>query len=531
MSKRHPSKPHVTREEDARHGQIALSSYARILEFMSVAGDATSSLPLSDINEPFIRDTKGLRNLLISMSSVAPARPDTSEEEWNPLSQRPHALLPAAYIDELGSEITALKTAVDEFTILTHELMHVALWEPFFAGYWRPRSKSDFRKFSLMAEGFCYFFSDIVVSGAVRVRLPDGEFALERQTASNARFHPVRAFKAAAITNHQNILDIYLDGFSGQQTALWQPRGTNDFAASLAAQAYDFYKGTLGYLSAMYGALSAFGCMSEFFKRFCAIDGLPSFLDRNQVPQTEGTSLKRYFSDFFGTGLDQLDGLTQTQITPIRERRALQMRAYYALQVRWLLTENHITTNQPEPKWNQAQVTDEINRYLEGIEALLHQLARQPDASPKHQLAALDARYSSEVRATFVRMDAWAGLRWLIAPKRAGGCINIRRSESANDQAAQRHITQTVTFLVEELAARLTQSSDIKKSAKLLQLIKTLAELGGIAGHGNSAQIRRAEKSLKRALAKRDILELWSLPLANFDPVHNKFRELLFSYQ
>ncbi|MBM4252813.1 MAG: hypothetical protein FJ146_12645 [Deltaproteobacteria bacterium] len=531
MPKHNPSKPQVDLKDDAHSGHIALSAYARILELMSVGGHTTRGLTPSDINEPFIREAKGLKNLLLTMSSVAPAIPDTSDEEWNPLSQRPHALLPAAYLDELGSAITALKTAVDEFTILSHELMHVALWEPFFAGYWRPRSKSDFRTFSLMAEGFCYFFSDIVIGGAVRVRLPDGEFALERQTASNARFHPVRAFKAAAITSHRDILDIYLDGFNGKQTALWQPRGKNDFAASLAAQAYDFYKGTLGYLSAMHGALSAFGYVSEFFRRYCSIEGLPSFLNQNQAPQSPNTALKRYFTDFFESGLDQLDGLTPQQITRIRERRALQMRAYYALQVRWLLTENHVTTTQPLVTLKCEPLAQEISRYLDGLEEALHELARQPHASQVHRLAALDARYSAKVRAIFVRMDAWAGLRWLIAPKRADGCINIRRSKSTSDQAAKRYVCNTATFLVEELTARLTLSSNTKNRVKILQLIKTVSELGSTAVHGPSAKILSAEKALQRELGKKDILELWSLPLASFDPVRNKFRELLFSYQ
>ncbi|MEN9835441.1 MAG: hypothetical protein RL011_1634 [Pseudomonadota bacterium] len=518
-------------QEDTSGGQAALSSYSRILDFIADGSrDGKSNVP-ADLDLPFIRDTVGLRNLLLSMCAVAPATPDTSDEEWNPLSQRPNALLPAAYIDELGGEITALKTAVDEFTILSHELMHVALWEPFFAGYWHPRSKASFREFSLKAEGFCYFFGDIVVSGAIRIRLPDGEFALDRQSASNARFHPVRAFKAAGISNHREILDIYLEGFSGKPTPLWQPRGKNDYAAALAAQAYDFYKGTLGYLTNMHTALEAFGCLSEFFRRYCSIPGLPSFLLQSQAPQPGSGDLNNYFAAFFHSALSRLEQLTQADVTKIRWRRMLQMRAYYAMQVRWLISENYLTTEKPMAKSTRQQIMAEIRAYLDGIENLLHRAADQDDFSPARQLEALDARYSARVRSEFLRLGAWVGVRWLIAPSRAGGSINLVRTASPNDIEAKRHISKTVTFLVEELTARLVDSKNAKMKTTLLTLIKAISEIGAKAGQGSGAEIRTAERALRRELARKEILELWSLPVASFDPRRNRYRELVFSYQ
>ena len=531
MSGRKPSKQRMTSESDATSGLAALSSYARILDFMTEGGKSQSSRSESQLDLPFIGNASGLRNLLLSMSAVAPATPDTSDEEWNPLSQRPHALLPASYIDELGSEITALKTAVDEFTILSHELMHVALWEPFFAGYWRPHGRKSFQTFSLMSEGFCYFFSDIVVSGAIRVRLPDGEFALDRQTASNARFHPVRAFKAAGISSHQDILDIYLDGFSGKPTRLWQPRGANDFGAALAAQAYDFYKGTLGYLSDMHTALGAFGGISEFYQRYCAIAGLPSFLEQSDAPPVEPEKFKSYFTNFFQNALNQLDRLTQTQVTSIRWRRMLQMRAYYALQLRWLMSEGHVTAQKPMAKTKHAQIADELIRYLEGLEDLLHQLALQPDSSPTKRLATLDARYSSRVRAEFLRLEAWVGRRWLIAPNRAGGSINIKQPNSSTEVKARKHVTQTAAFLVEELSAQLAHCRSAQTTTNLLAQIKSISEIGAKAGSAHAGQLRQAERSLKRELGKQHLLNLWSLPLASFDPVRNQYRELVFSYQ
>jgi len=224
--------------DECSGGLEALGTYRGVLDFLAMSGRSRPPRPSAPAELPFLQNVPGLKNLFLSMSGVAPAVPDTSEEEWNPISQRPHSAIPPVILDGLGSEIIALKTAVDEFTILSHEMMHVALWEPFFAGLWRPHNRQTFRQFSLMAEGFCYFFSDIVVSGAIRVRLPDGEFALERQTPSNVRFHPVRAFQSLGIVDHHEILDIYLEGFRGQPSRLWQPRGKSHFAASLACLLY-----------------------------------------------------------------------------------------------------------------------------------------------------------------------------------------------------------------------------------------------------------------------------------------------------
>ncbi len=507
----------------------ALNSYHAILDFL---GDIGRGQRRSRSNPPellFLEKVPGLKNLFLSLSAVAPARPDTSDEEWNPISQRPHSGLPPVVTDEFGGEITALKIAIDEFTILSHEMMHVALWEPFFAGHWRPRNRRSFCEFSLMAEGFCYFFSDIFVSGAVRVRLPDGEFALDRQTPSNARFHPVRAFQALGIQDQHEILDIYLNGFSGQRTRLWQPRGTSDFAASLAAQAYNFYAESQRYLDEMHGALTAFGGFAEFYRRFCAIPGLPSFLTEVHAKKVPG-DLKAYFSGFFRNVLPDLAALTSIHVLCVRQRRMLQMRAYYALQVRWLLTENLVVASKLS-KSARAMIITELNIYLDGLEALLRQLASTDIESITESLTKLDRRYDRQVRAKFITHGAWSGQRWLIAPRRAGGCISLSAPCPKDDRAAKKQVSQTVAFLVEELTARMVECKTVPARSDLLQQIKRLAELGAAGGVGSAERTQTTFRKLRLELAALHLLPIWSVPMASFDPLSNRYRELVFSYQ
>ena len=529
VSERKKRRDGLSRSADPTDGLEALSSYTDILEYLGNIGSSQRRCPPAPAELPFIQNVPGLRHLFLTLSAVAPAIPDTCEEEWNPISQRPHTGLPPIVTDEFGGEITALKAAVDEFTILSHEMMHVALWEPFFTGQWRPRSRRSFRDFSLMAEGFCYFFSDIFVSGAVRVRLPDGEFALERRTPSNARFHPVRAFHSLGIQDHHDILDIYLDGFSGQRTRLWQPRGTSHFAASLAAQAYNFYAGSQRYLDEMHVALRAFGGFTDFYRRFCAISGLPSFLAETHA-QKASSNLKSYFSDFFREALTNLAALTAIQVSRVRQRRMLQMRAYYALQVRWLLCENLVIAPALSSS-NCSKIVDEIDIYLDGIEALLRQLANQGDASLLNSLTKLDWRYGRQVRAKFIAHNAWSGQRWLIAPRRAGGCISIGSNCPANDREAKKQVSLTVAFLVEELTARMVECKAVPDRSELFLQINRLTELGAAGGTGSAAQTKATLRTLRVELTKGYLLPIWSLPLASFDPVNNRYRELVFSYQ
>jgi hypothetical protein len=521
------SRPVSGNDKETLDGRTYLQSYLDALHFLETTGRPQRPPALAEW--PFLESVPGLKALFLSMSAVAPAVPDTSSEEWNPLSQRPHSALPPPLSDELGAEITALKTAVDEFTILSHEMMHIALWEPFFTGHWRPLNRQAFRIFSLMAEGYCYFFSDIVVSGAIRVRLPDGEFALDRQTPSNARFHPIRAFQALGIGDPAMILDIYLEGFRGQSTGLWQPRGTSDFAASLAAQAYAFYAGSQPLLDDMYGALSAFGGLNEFYQRFCTVPGLPTFLpSADWTEPLHSEDPKSYFLDFYHQIFPHLASMSPAQINAVKWRRMVQMRAYYAMQVRWFF-ENEAVVAQGLTTMSRRKVGEEVESYLKGLQGLLKNLANTKGTSVLADLNRLDKFYNKTVRAKCLTHDIWAGHRWLIAPRRAGGLIRLNAPFPSKEQAAKKKLSLVVTYLVEELTAQLAGCKTDVSRSKVLKEIAAVAALG--AGDGGAANTLRAVKRLKAELRKPHVMAIWSLPLASFDPVKNRYRELLFSYQ
>ncbi len=508
----------------------ALETYQKVLDNLTKSGASRKKQARPALKLPYVDTVEGLENLYLSLSSVAPAQPAAVDEEWNPLSQRPHAPLPPPVGGELGLEITGLKEAIDAFTTLSHEMMHVALWEPFFAGKWRPRSRRQFRNFSLMAEGYCFFFSDIIVAGLVRVRFPDGEFALSRQTPSNALFPPIRAFQALGIVEHDDILDIYLEGFTGKKTQLLQPRGTSNFVEALAARIYHFYSGTVGYLDRMYEALSEIGALDEFYHRFCNLPGLPSFLSETDARLASERDFKPYFKAYFQSGQKQLEQLSAGAIDRIRWRRMLQSRAYYVMQVRWYLREGLIIAERWRPDVSRRLLSD-VEDYLSELAALLSELGHKPSRSPLPKLSALDLSYDTHVRQILLKHKVWAGHRWLIVPTRAGGLVSVFDDNKLDERATKIKILRTVAFIVDELTRNMKASQTIEQRTAVLAEIQRIAAIGARCGDGRDKNLKAATKALRVALKRPLVRDTWSLPLSALDPSNNLFRELAFSYQ
>lgn len=513
-----------------QEGQRALGAYGEALSFLTQRSQSWPWQDQTPVELPFISALEGVAELYQSMSAVAPAVPDAADEEWNPLSQRPHSPLPPPIADELGMEISSLKEAIDAFTTLSHEMMHVALAEPFFVGAWRPRQLGAFQDFFLLSEGFCFFFADILISGVVRARLPDGELALERQTPSNAHFHPVRAFAAMGLRDPEEILEIYLKSFAGRGQPLIKGPETSPFAAALALRTYTFYTGSQPYLKDLYKALRTSGVLSEFPKRFAAIPDLPSFLPRATAELAGEADLMAYFRAFYQSGLSSLKAMSPFALERLRCRRMLQMRAYYGLAVRWCLREEQIASRKWSPRLSQ-RLEKALDKYLDGLEELLRQLAADAKALPLSELEVWDAFYEREVRSTFQAHDAWTAFRWLIAPRRATGHLHVGKGEPFKMGHVRPRLLETAAFIVDELTLSLGEESSPKKRAELLGQIQEVAALGALAGRGSDSQVTAGWKKLQKILSTPRILPIWSLPLANFNPLQNQFRELLFSYK
>jgi hypothetical protein len=253
-------------------------------------------------------------------------------------------------------------------------------------------------------------------------------------------------------------------------------------------------------------------------------------LDEAPAKAAAGSDRKAYFEGFFQYGLPRLASLTSAEVTRVRWRRMLQMRAYYALQIRWLIQEGLVVAR----TWTAPlarRLVQHIDSYLDGLRDLLVQLARRASQSPEAALAQLDATYDEQVRTPCQAHDAWAGHRWLIAPRRAGGLVNVLAATPAKGRAAKVHLLQTVTFLVDELTQRLRDGKTVEARSEILAQLQRVAGLGATGGLGKATATATAARQLRSELARPDLLPIWSVPLASFDPAGNRYRELAFSYQ
>ena len=198
-------------------------------EFLQELQKRVTEKPFDGNNFRIRSDTKlpGLFNLFESFSGAAIYDYHSRvEKEWNPFSQRPYFTKHSALKDK--SIFTHLEKAKNAISILfiesAHEATHVLLWEPLFTGKCKNLTRQQFTDASLVFEGFCFWYADIIVTQTMRSRLPDGELAHARSAVSLANFHPFRAFKAIGINDHEKILDIYMQSFAGGITELYENR-------------------------------------------------------------------------------------------------------------------------------------------------------------------------------------------------------------------------------------------------------------------------------------------------------------------
>lgn len=502
-------------------------AYQNLLAALQQAG-TTAGID-QGLELPLINLIPGLEGLLHSMASVAVAASDAPDEEWNPLSQRPHSPLILDLGQAVfGQDIQAEKDAVDGLTTLAHEAMHVALWEPFFVGKWRPGSAAEFRLFSLAAEGYCFYFTDIVVSGSIRHILPDGEMALARITPSNTLFHPKRAFAAMGEHDNDKILSYYLAAFTGDLRPLGKDLAP--LASTWCQQIRSFYEGSLSYLDRLYLVLEEYGYFTDFYTRFCNIPGLPGFA--GVALGALGHSPISAITSFHGEALNALAKMGKATLRAIRLRRMLQTRAYFVWQVQWALQHNAYTAQRPGARFNPRGILRAIGTYLRQIEALLLDLAQgRSQRGILAALEALDDSYELSVRRPLAKFAVWTLRRDFVAPRQAGGGIDCRLHRFADARAAQIAQLEIAKYLVMNLSENLAKTRRIAERVAVLALLKKVALLGEQVGNHEGAGVVRAWTKLKNLLMSPEILPLWSLALTSIDPKNNRYRELLFSYR
>ena len=156
-----------------------LSHIERLLRHLEVSPDAV------------------LRQLIVLESSFAMSRVtfDLHEpRDWNPILQIPFCYRGYTSGALLSAQYDGRYQAAHQIVELSHEMLHILLWESFFVGDLCP-TQNQFVAMSRLFEGYAYWFADIVLTERLRASSRKHEMLFSRHSLTSINFHPRVAFR------------------------------------------------------------------------------------------------------------------------------------------------------------------------------------------------------------------------------------------------------------------------------------------------------------------------------------------------
>lgn len=473
------------------------------------------------------RDIPGLNNLFQSMSASAL---DGAKGEWNPISQKIFdGHIPKAQND-IAHDFDQISITVTQFLIKAHEALHIYFWEPFFSGQYRIRSKEKFVEQSLVFEGCCFWYTDILMTPPMRAYLPDGEFVFSRTAVSQRAFHPYRAFKSLGIDDQYKILDLYIDSFRGYETPIFSKR-VDGFVHNLAKRIYGFYVGSIKPSTDLFNRLKAVGIFSEFFDRFCDIPNLPSAIDDSTSKLLADGKIEDYCRNVFKSSLPQLQKLDSKTVFKVRVRRHLQLRAYTAMSLRFAV-EKQLVFSVKNLSFDSKKIIHALNDYIDQIEVLIKELACGGD--PKGILsscATADKFYSKNIRTIFLDKQLWMAERGYYFP--VAKKLKSAHFGKVGNEADFTEISGRLEYLMAKYYAPFFDNRRELIESEQLAAVKCGEIYRDMTtGRFNSeTALAKLRKKFNEVVVAPGILEQWSVPLSLTNPEENFFNEVLFVYE
>ncbi len=499
-------------------------------KFLTQFQARVNGVDCNEIDYSFSRVLPGLFQLLNSLSSSAYV--DHSKKnpikEWNPFSQR------VFFDSQKNIKNTTLITDFDHsvdlirrFVILSHEAKHILFWEPFFVGKTKKISVNEFVKLSLCFEGYCFWYADMIVTKKMKAKLPGGEFFETQRSVSQEFFHPYKAFEALGITNKNEILDIYLDGFQGGKTKIFTSH-KKAYVRDLFKRFAFFYFGSIKPSRQLYKQLTQMGIFDEFQKRFCAIPNLPSILPEKILTFNFVHSPEDFCRLIHKEGMKSIDKVSNEILLRVRQRRFIQTRAYAAyLLLNALGSKNFIS----QKEFDVQKIEQNIYIYLNNLELALHMLVKGERLLKiqKHCFKN-DRMYSTKIRKTFVDCDLWILKREIIlSPLETNdsylGLLDRKSNVVKKDALVLSQSVLDICF--KEL---FTDKKKIGSPAglKLAALIEAISDP---CFYSTPAKIRKWKSTMNKLLLDPVVIKLWSYPYSAIDPEKDRFCDLTFKYE
>lgn len=451
----------------------------------------------------------GLKKIFASFDSFVQVKTPADATviiEWNPLNQQ-------HLFNQLNKHKLALTYSfsetfetIGEFITSAHEAMHVLLLESFFCGRYHFKKAQKLQELYLMFEGFSFWYSDIVLTPKLRVRMPYNEILYKNSAVSSRLFHPSQAMAAAGITNQDEALDLYLDAFRGKMTELYK---TDDiFALNLQQRIGQFYSENLKPLNTLFKTLKDAGIFSEFTKRFTQVPGIPTLFSERTLNIDLDIDAEKYAKNLFKTELSHIEKMPDSEIEAVRIRRKIQTRAYYAFCLRTIL------------KKEGSPLLPKLEIYISKLEQQLktNLISRNLDIC-EIEIKKADAFYDQNIRSIFTKKNQWVLSRQSLLKMTWHNSKVVTFEPAQNTKDIDKKIESILWAITESIRLKGDLMARLLKPLSLLQQAKTVKSSS------------RKMKFYNQVLMMPEILPIWSVRLDSFNPSKNQFRELLFSYE
>lgn len=464
------------------------------------------------------QELAGLKKIFSSFDSFVSVK--TPEDgtvviEWNPLNQQ-------HLFNQLTKEKMALTYSfsetfetIGEFITSAHEAMHVLLLEAFFCGRYNFKNAAKLQELYLMFEGFSFWYSDIVLTPKLRVRMPFNEILYKNSAVSSRLFHPSQALVAAGVKNQDQALDLYLDAFRGKMTALY--KSDDIFALNLQQRVGQFYSENLQPLKTMFQTFKQAGIFSEFFKRFTKGPGIPTLLSEETLNIDLDSAPEKYVKNLYGIDLVKIESMPEAEIKAVRLRRKIQTRAYYAFCLLSILKNGDYQFFSKKPK---LKLIEDLEIYISKLEKQLHTnlILRQLDTC-EAEVKKADAFYGKNIRAVFTLGNAWVTKRQSLLKMTWHNSKVTYFQPAKSSKDIDKHIESILWAITESVRLNGNLMKRLLKPLSLIQQAK------------NTKSKAQKMKLYNQVLMLPEVLPIWSVRLDSFNPAQNQFRELLFSYE